>query len=382
MISHSRPPQWSDNKMKPTVLFITFGDNSVPSSRTRIQTYMEIIEAESEYLCCKRIFPWKENENRDLISVIRRKVMRFIFHCRALYAALPADLVFIQKCLLAVPAIAVLKLMRKTLVFDFDDAVFITHPQYYWSPRWEAKMRKRLVAVTAASSSIIVSTEELLQGREMVPHFRKAVIIPTPIDTSKFKFSNTPETGGRFIIGWTGTPANTYYLRPCMPALAAVARRFRIKLELIGADASCLQKAWGFPVEYIDWSQTDEDARLSSWHIGLMPLEDDLWSRCKGGYKLLLYMATGAIGIASAVGMNKRIIRDAENGFLVGPNWYDWESTLTHVLSTYSSNAYNVRRNARETVKKYYSVSYCYPLFKEVLDNALRIRKKPSITES
>jgi hypothetical protein len=153
------------------VLFITIGDNSAPSSRTRIQAYMEIIEAESEYLCCKRIFPWKENENRYLISVIRRKVMRFIFHCHALYAALSADLVFVQKYLLTVPAIAILRLMRKALVLDFDDAIFTAHPRYCWPPRWEAKMRKRFHAVTTASSSISEDRRTFLSRRTYFERF-------------------------------------------------------------------------------------------------------------------------------------------------------------------------------------------------------------------
>ena len=73
-----------------------------------------------------------------------------------------------------------------------------------------------------------------------------------------------------------------------------------------------------------------EVADLQSFDIGIMPLPDNEWTRGKGGYKLLQYMAVGVPCVASPVGINKELIRDGENGFLATTEeeWYEKLSLL------------------------------------------------------
>ncbi|MDR1241245.1 MAG: glycosyltransferase, partial [Deltaproteobacteria bacterium] len=69
---------------------------------------------------------------------------------------------------------------------------------------------------------------------------------------------------------------------------------------------------------------------LQSFDIGLMPLEDTPYTRGKGGFKLLQYMACGVVPVASAVGMNKEIITHGRDGFLVrkGESWKPYVESL------------------------------------------------------
>src|SRR5205807_10650702 len=60
-----------------------------------------------------------------------------------------------------------------------------------------------------------------------------------------------------------------------------------------------------------------EDAEadfLASITIGVMPLEDGPWERCKCSYKMLQYMAAGRPCVVSPVGMNSQLLREAELG--------------------------------------------------------------------
>ncbi len=63
-----------------------------------------------------------------------------------------------------------------------------------------------------------------------------------------------------------------------------------------------------------------------------MPLNDDAWTRGKGGFKLLQYMAAGLPCVASAVGINSEIVVEGATGFLPA-TLAEWEEALRQLLS-------------------------------------------------
>ena len=70
-------------------------------------------------------------------------------------------------------------------------------------------------------------------------------------------------------------------------------------------------------VMWAAWSPDKEISQLQAMDIGLMPLEDSEYSRGKCGFKILQYMACGAVPVASDVGFNAEIIEHGIDGFLV-----------------------------------------------------------------
>jgi glycosyltransferase involved in cell wall biosynthesis len=48
--------------------------------------------------------------------------------------------------------------------------------------------------------------------------------------------------------------------------------------------------------------------------VGLMPLEDDAWTRGKCSFKMLQYMAAGLPAVVSPVGMNRDVLALGESG--------------------------------------------------------------------
>ncbi len=62
-----------------------------------------------------------------------------------------------------------------------------------------------------------------------------------------------------------------------------------------------------------------------------MPLSDDDWTRGKGGFKLLQYMAARLPTVASPVGVNREIVAEGETGFLAADS-AGWERSLRTLL--------------------------------------------------
>ena len=66
--------------------------------------------------------------------------------------------------------------------------------------------------------------------------------------------------------------------------------------------------------------------------IGIMPLENTPWELGKCSYKLIQYMGCGIPVVASSIGMNKEVVEDGSNGFLV-ENEAEWIEKISVLLN-------------------------------------------------
>lgn len=108
-------------------------------------------------------------------------------------------------------------------------------------------------------------------------------------------------------------------------------------------------------LQFIPWSKEREIEDLKQLDIGVMPLEDDQWSKGKCGLKAIQYMALGIPAIASNVGETSRLIEHGVTGLLcTTPE--DWLTSLRHLIQNPGQRV-EMGRKARERVVKYYSVS-------------------------
>ena len=119
-----------------------------------------------------------------------------------------------------------------------------------------------------------------------------------------------------------------------MEPLSVLGRKFNIELKIIGpeSEAENLPEFENIKVVYQPWNLNNEIAAISKFDIGTMPLYDGEAERGKCGLKLLLYMSLGIPAIGSAVGENRYIIRDGENGFLAS-NEKEWVEKLEALIT-------------------------------------------------
>ena len=251
------------------------------------------------------------------------------------------------------------------VVFDFDDAVF----HVYKSPSNGYLSYLKFPGKTA---EICRRSTHIMAGNEYLADYARAnntnvTIIPTTIDTDKYKLrydSGEPET---VTIGWSGSFSTIQHLDTIRDVLQDLAKTEKFLLRVIGTPA---YKINGVETEAIGWRSDTELGDLAKIDIGLMPLPDENWSRGKCGLKALQYMALGIPTICSPVGVNSTIIKDGVNGFLAASRdeWIEKIKIMIH-------NAALRRRigiAGRETVENEYSAKVVAPRVLDVFRSAAK----------
>lgn len=193
--------------------------------------------------------------------------------------------------------------LKKPLVFDVDDAVWLHDPL-------GAVATRRI----ARRSAVVVAGNAYLADY-FAPHCRDVRVVPTAIDTERFRPGIASSEAHSFTIGWTGLATNLPYLRE----IAAPLRRFldehRDALLLLMSDARPrFELAPPGQLELRPWSEAAEVGAVQEMDVGLMPLPENPWTLGKCSFKMLQYMACAVPAVVSPVGMNAEVLALGEVG--------------------------------------------------------------------
>ena len=291
------------------ILFLTMGIKIFPSSRVRVYQYIPHLSKEG-FSC--RVIPYHSARyhTKDGREGSWEKMGKFLRILAFLFLSPFYDLVFIQKVMLPIRLQKILKLLNPKLIFDFDDAVYLGHQTE--DTEDNSSKRNRFVE-SLKKSEYIVTANEYVRDNYVLEHNRRVTVITSPIDTDRYSPRIEEKSGNEVVVGWIGTPPNTVYLQPVHNVLKTLAQKYdNLRIELVGASDLTLD---GVDIKVKEWGLETEVNDLQNFDIGIMPVPDDEWSRVKGGYKLLQYMAVGIPAVASPVGINRQLILEGENGF-------------------------------------------------------------------
>jgi glycosyltransferase involved in cell wall biosynthesis len=240
----------------------------------------------------------------------------------------------------------------RPLVYDFDDAIFLSNSSD--ANRFAAVLKypQKVPAIIGRSALVLAGNDYLAAYARQ---FNSSVaVLPTCVDTTVFvprRSSRSPDALP--VIGWIGTPTTAAYLTSLGSSMRNVASRHPFELRVSGS---------GVPVDFPGvktvnerWSVEREVELFNTCDIGVYPLTDDEWAKGKCGFKAIQFMACGVPVVAAAVGVNTEIIQDGVNGFLASTGT-EWEEKIGRLLADADLRS-RLGAAGRKTIEERYSLA-------------------------
>ncbi len=313
------------------ILFITIGKEIVASSRTRVYQYIPYIEENN--IGCRIIsmneISAKKGGLKIMEFMFKKSIIKIIKYLKIINYTRNFDILFIQKVLPPILIQKIITLFNKKIIFDFDDAIWALHPN---DRRLYSKLKnliKKLRLRHLIKVSKLVITLDNIFIKEYVEKYNKNILLlNTPVNCEVL-IPKTNKRSKEIVIGWIGNPENTYYLKPLLGVFKEISRKYsNVVFKLVGSSKIGIV---GINFKIKEWSLESEIEDLQSFDIGIMPLTDDEWSKGKGGYKLLQYMAVGIPCVASPIGINSKLVKEGVNGYLARTE-EEWFKKLEHLI--------------------------------------------------
>lgn len=351
------------------ILFLTpYPAGRAPSQRFRFEQYLDILTAHGH---AHRIAPFLSEATWRILYQPGRAIRKGVgilggFGRRLghLLAAPAYDFVFIHREVapLGPPVFEWLltKVLRRRVIYDFDDAIWLANTSEANRIAAGLKFHHKVDSICRwAYKNSCGNAYLAAYARQFNP---RVVVNPTTIDTVHLHNQVRDQLApGPLVIGWTGTHSTLKYLLPLVPVIARLeAEGFNFEFRVISNQPPVFDQELR-SLRFVPWQKATEIADLLAFHVGLMPLEDDLWAQGKCAFKALQYMALGIPALVSPVGMNTEVVQDDYNGYICqAPE--DWYQRLRQLLSD-AAHRQALGQAARATIEQRYSVQANTPVF-------------------
>ncbi len=343
------------------VHFFTKGDERVADSRQRAFRIAEELNArgveaviEAPPSLHMSLTPWPKK-----FSLIMQLL-------RSLSGIKKGDIVFLQRAIsnkyFFVIIVAYLKIFRRKMIFDFDDAIYLHDPF-------------KTILYTKMADAVIICSQALKKwALQYNPH---VYIIHTTVSLSKYeKFTKDySQEREKIVIGWVGTAKdhhkNLALLKNVFEKLVqATDIPFKFVLGGILGDKESremFEHIPGLEVEFVDSIPPNELPQfLQEFDIAVNPLaEKSEWNFARSSLKPYDYMAVGLAQITSAVGEITNVIHDGVNGF-TADSAEEWVEKLIILMKDKNLRA-QMGREGQKTMREEESFEAVMPHYIQIL---------------
>jgi len=223
-----------------------------------------------------------------------------------------------------------MNLRGKTTVFETDDDYWAIHPENPAASYWTAERLEEMNRIVRECSVVTVSTEEL--ARIVKPMNANVRVLRNMLPDEHWPTEPRPfNRGDDLVLGWAGSPSHVADIRIILPIMRQLLDEYpRLSVRLAG-----MTEGWTDPhprIELVPWVKVEEYASvLQGFDIGVAPLQDTRFNRCKSDLKFVEYSMVGVPTVASQVESYVGTIKQGENGFLAR-NTKDWLKHLRRLI--------------------------------------------------
>jgi glycosyltransferase involved in cell wall biosynthesis len=208
----------------------------------------------------------------------------------------------------------------KLTVYDLDDDLWTIGPENSASTFWQHNSHKATQVIQECDR--VVTTGEYLADvlREMNHDVR---VVPNALPAD---WKHTGEKHDGLVIGWAGGNSHKADMLSVAEALYSVLDERDVTMEVT---CDWLDHPKVQEIEPVDISTYHH--LISRFDIGIAPLIDDHFNRCKSSLKPLEYAGCGIPWVASRVGPYAADLTHGDGGYLVDTE-EDWRRHLLRLV--------------------------------------------------
>jgi glycosyltransferase involved in cell wall biosynthesis len=340
------------------LLLVPSPHNISPSQRFRFEHYIGSNNTTELKFTEKAFFTPKTwavlHKKNHFSQKIRGIFVGFIKRFFLLFTIFKYDFVFIHREAAPIgPPVfewLISKVFRKKIIYDFDDAIWISAASDA-NPGVD-KLKCTWKVKKICGYSTIVSVGNNFLGEYAKQYCNDVRVIPTVVNTETQHNRLKNHDDVPLCIGWTGTFTNFYNLQKITGIITELKKKHAFTFLII-ADKDPEFKELDYVFQ--KWNVHSEIDDLLKIHIGLMPLENSEIEMGKCAFKAIQYMSLGIPPVASPVGANRTVVENEITGFWAD-NCQEWYRTLETLLTDKLLRE-RIGIEARQRIIDHFSVS-------------------------
>lgn len=238
------------------------------------------------------------------------------------------------------------KIKRKKIpiLWDYDDHIIASHEVSPNTFRLFANISDKIFCTHTFLKNLLPKTDR-----------NKCTILPTTDGDmyEEFLQCNANLTRLKSLnkivnVVWVATKVNLPYINGVAPELDEAARIIKTETNrqlyvYVICNGNLTYNFKHAILKNILWSRHAAIKSMMNAHIGIMPLEDNTFTRGKGGFKLVQYLSVGLPCIGSNVGFNSTVI-NSDCGILINDK-EEWTNAIIKLANKnnwvrYSTHAF------------------------------------------
>lgn len=248
------------------------------------------------------------------------------------------------------------KILRKKIIYDFDDAIWISLSSSVNPVASKIKCTWKVASICKWSSIVTVGNQFLANYAQK--YCNDTRIIPTVVDTENVHNKTKNQEDEPLTIGWTGTFTNFIHFPLVMKAVKKLQDKYSFQFLIIADKNPELND---IVYSYTAWNKETEISDLLKMHIGIMPLINTDVQLGKCAFKAIQYMALGIPAVVSPVGANCEVVDDDINGYWANSE-EDWYEALEKLIVN-TQKRIQMGKLAQQKIKNQFSVTATRNIF-------------------